>query len=263
MNDAVRVSAVLHTYNEEEHLEECLKSVRWCDEVLVIDLGSKDRSVVIAEEYADRVLHHEWVPIADQIRSWSYAQAKHDWLLCVDPDEVYPRELGVALRNKLAENVEYAAIIRSPWHFYFKGKPLTGCMWYPNIRLSLQNRNKVIESGLVHTGPRYEGEVIDIKWGEAPAIIHYWNDTWKAFIKSHWRYIKLEGGARYKHGKRFGVGLMLTAIWKMFRLNLVDKKGYKSGVDGILLSFAMGMYEAGAQLSLLKYQWDLKRGRIQ
>lgn len=257
--DRVPVSAVLHTYNDARHLEECLKSIQWCDEIIVIDLGSRDSSREIATRYADRVLIHAWVPIADEIRPWSYGQAKYDWILCVDPDEVYPDDLVTSLKKKVDECSSSAAIIVVPIQYYFRGKPLECCMWYPNRRVpTLQNRTKVQETGRVHTSPLKDGALVEIPWGSVTPIKHYWKDTWGDFFRSHWRYIKLEGSSRFKNGKRFGLSIFFKQAWKIFILNFYHKDGWRGGVDGILLSLAMCAYETGAHISLFLYQVKLK-----
>ena len=256
-----KISAVVHTYNDARHLEECLTSIRWCDEVLVVDLGSHDQSITIASRIADRVLQHEWVPIVEMVRQWSYEQAAHDWILCVDPDEVFPSiDMQFIIRSKLKECEDSIAAIRLPLQFYFRGRPLRCCMWYPFMKnRAFLHRKRVIESKYVHIGPKLSGEQIDITRAAMPSIKHYWNDTWGDFIRSHWRYVQFEGHARYKDGRRFGLLLSLKKIWRITNYNLIEKNGLRGGFDGILLSFAMGCYEAGAWVSLAYHQFRLRK----
>lgn len=255
----IPISAVLVVFNDARHLDECLQGIKWCDEILVVDLGSTDNSVEIAQKHVKSVLHHEWVPIAEIIRTEIFAKAKNEWILCVDPDEIYPSMLSDILRSTLVQCAEKAAIVLAPIQYYFRGKPLTCCMWYPNNRIALMHRCRAHFNSNVHSPSTYFGEVIEIHWNDGPAIIHYWKDSWPLFLRSHWRYVKLEGRARYESGRRFSTTDALISTLKMIRYNLVIKKGYHCGLDGVLLSFAMGLYEMGSHLSLLKYQFDLKR----
>ena len=63
----VRFTSIVVTYNEANRLRECLKSLSFCDQMLVVDLGSGDNSVEIAQEYGAEVLHHEWVPLVEKV----------------------------------------------------------------------------------------------------------------------------------------------------------------------------------------------------
>jgi (heptosyl)LPS beta-1,4-glucosyltransferase len=92
-----RLSAVLLTLNEEKNVEFCLRSLRsWCDEIVVVDNLSDDRTPLIAAGYADVMLTHERnnVGIQDAQRRAAFAAASGDWILSIDADEVVTPELA-------------------------------------------------------------------------------------------------------------------------------------------------------------------------
>ena len=81
-----RLSACLITFNEERNVLDCLESIKWADEIVVVDSYSADRTVELAARYTERVLQREWRGINEQ-RQFCLEQATGDWVLCVDADE--------------------------------------------------------------------------------------------------------------------------------------------------------------------------------
>jgi len=88
----MKLSVIIPCYNEENNITECLESVAWADEILVVDSFSTDKTVEIARKYTDRILQHEYINSAAQ-KNWTIPQAEHDWVLIVDSDERVTPEL--------------------------------------------------------------------------------------------------------------------------------------------------------------------------
>jgi glycosyltransferase involved in cell wall biosynthesis len=125
---AVSFTGVVVVCNEDERLRECLESLSFCSEVLVIDLESKDRSVEIARDCGARVLNHERVPTAGVARKYGSKHAKNDWTVFLDPDEVFPASLYPQMCHLIHKNRKIGRIF-IPWKFYLKGEPLEGTKW--------------------------------------------------------------------------------------------------------------------------------------
>ena len=124
------LSAIVLTRNEERHIEECLASLAWADEVLVVDSGSTDRTAVLAEKSGARVVTHPFADFASQ-RNFAISQAKGDWVLFIDADERVTPELAaeiksVILRHNTAHDDEkpLKAVYAIPRHNFFFGKRL-------------------------------------------------------------------------------------------------------------------------------------------
>ncbi|MCS7002217.1 MAG: glycosyltransferase family 2 protein, partial [Dehalococcoidia bacterium] len=114
-----RVSAVILTKNEEELIAGCIESVRWADEILVVDSFSTDRTVEIAEQLGARVERHPFRDFADQ-RNVAQRLATYDWVLFVDADERVTPELAAEIQALNASGrLNDAAVyhIRRPWRF--------------------------------------------------------------------------------------------------------------------------------------------------
>src|SRR5262252_2990920 len=99
----VEVSAVLITLNEESCIEDALRSISWCSEIVVVDSGSTDRTVEICHGYGCKVIHRDFAGFGEQKR-FAVRQAKHDWVLSLDADEVLTPELSKEIQLELERN---------------------------------------------------------------------------------------------------------------------------------------------------------------
>ena len=100
------LSAAVICLDEERNIGACLESLAWCDEIVVVDSGSRDRTVEIARKHATRVLHHDWPGYVAQ-KNWALEQATGEWVLCVDADEratpALQRAIEAALHRQPAQ----------------------------------------------------------------------------------------------------------------------------------------------------------------
>jgi glycosyltransferase involved in cell wall biosynthesis len=127
-NDSrTRLSVIIPSYNEENNIRECLESVTWADEILVVDSFSTDKTLEIAREYTDRILQHEYINSAAQ-KNWTIPQARHDWVLIVDSDERVTPELC----NEITDLLGHAPLKDGYWirrkNFLF-GKEIRHSGW--------------------------------------------------------------------------------------------------------------------------------------
>jgi glycosyltransferase involved in cell wall biosynthesis len=97
-----KLTVIIPSYNEENNIEGCLKSVSWADEILLVDSFSTDRTLEIAQKYASRILQHNYHNSAAQ-KNWAIPQAGHDWVLLVDCDETVSKPLGDEIRRLLRQ----------------------------------------------------------------------------------------------------------------------------------------------------------------
>ena len=86
------VSAIVVCFNEQENIAACLESLRWCDEIVVVDSFSTDRTVEICRRYTDRVIQRAWAGYRDQ-KAFAHSQATKEWVILVDSDERVTPEL--------------------------------------------------------------------------------------------------------------------------------------------------------------------------
>lgn len=98
MQNHTPISVVIPCYNEEQNMRDCLESVKWADEILVVDSYSTDQTLDIVARYTKRILQREYQNHADQL-NWAIPQAKHKWVLVVDADERIPQSLVKKIRD--------------------------------------------------------------------------------------------------------------------------------------------------------------------
>ena len=128
------LSAVIITLNEEKALPKCLESVSFADDIVVVDSGSTDRTVAIAEEYGARVIHQDWLGYGKQ-KQFAVEQASHDWVFCLDADEWVSDELASSIQDVFPDPEYYA--YKSPRCNKFLGRWLRHGEGYPDYNLRL------------------------------------------------------------------------------------------------------------------------------
>ena len=253
-HETIPVTAMIGSHNEASLLHRCLRSVAFCDEVIVIDIDSTDGTAQVAEELGARVIRHSWVPIAERARLDLVDEAKHDWLLFLDPDEVFPERLAEQVAELLPTVEPDVAVIDCPWQFYFRRRPLRGTTWGGVTRKRMLARRGVAElRPTVHSGTRVGpvGRAHVIEYSGDNAIAHYWAPGYRALIAKHWRYLKLEGGDRHSAGMVTGYRDIARTPWSSFYESFVRKHGFRDGGTGLALSVLWSAYSTGAKLALL------------
>ena len=182
------LSAVIHSHNSEDKLPQCLESLRWVDECLVIDMYSSDRTVQIAREFGARVLHHVPVTCVDEARNFGLAQVGYAWTLVVDSDEVIPEALAHALKDCMAQNPE-------PDAFWLPRKNIFFGSWvaslYPDYQMRFFRSQQVLWRGIVHEHPLCLGQAAWFQAEPDESIVHYSYDTVFEFVERQENYSKI------------------------------------------------------------------------
>jgi glycosyltransferase involved in cell wall biosynthesis len=257
---APRFSGVVVTYNEARRLPECLASLSFCEQLIVVDLGSSDGSVEIARAYNALVLSHAWVPIVEEVRSFGVAYARHEWIIFLDPDEVLPQVLVPEIVRIIEDQTDVSAIAL-PYRYFFMGRPLYHTRWGGRRWITrIFRKDKLIVSRHVHRGLGVlSGEIAKVPFSEEKAIRHYWVDSWRQLFEKHWRYIIREGQARYEVGQRFSWRAAIRDVLRSFKACLIEDGGIRGGPTGIFLSLFWAWYVGMAWVSLLQYERTSQR----
>ena len=118
----MKLSAIVLTRNEERNIEDCLAGLSWADEILVVDSGSTDHTVALAEKHGAKVLAHPFEDFASQ-RNFALTQAKGDWVLFIDADERVSSELAKEMMS-VSEDLAPLCVYAIPRNNYFFGRRL-------------------------------------------------------------------------------------------------------------------------------------------
>ena len=262
--DGVAYSGVLATYNDERHLAACLSRLSFCDDIVVVDLGSTDESVALSKEAGARVISHPWVPIGEMVRSLEFKLAKNDWLVMMDPDLLFPTHRVEEVSTLIAESGNGdVGLINFPLVTFLGDHPLQhgykgGTRLYPGI--VNRRRVKVVEG--VHSGAvrLAEGWRSVVLRGEGKdAIWHYWADSLSEVITKDKRYLRLEGQSRQQSGQRFSWKSMAREVARALRRDLA-RRAYLDPLSlGVML--VQVWYTWQANLALRAYQRVSRKGR--
>jgi glycosyltransferase involved in cell wall biosynthesis len=255
----VPVTAFIITCNEDRRLRECISKLSFCSQIVVVDLGSTDNTLSIVNAFNVELHHATHQPIAEIVRKEYLSICRHDWILYVDPDECCPDALADVVAPYLSQ--DDVGIIKLPWEFYFKDKPLHGTVWGgKNYKVFLINKNRVLLNDHVHRGFSLlpNNREILIPWEQPYVVKHFWMDTYKGLFSKHLRYIRSEGRSRFLNGERFDLQLLARETYLAF-VRHTNKAVLKDGFVGIFLLFFYPAYIFFSILSLGLYQLQNSR----
>jgi glycosyltransferase involved in cell wall biosynthesis len=252
----IRFSGIVVCLNEASHLRKTLGRLQFCEDILLVDLGSTDGSQEIGREMGAKVVQHELVPYGEFARVTYMPTLRNEWVVGVDPDEVLPEGTAALLRATIGANPD-VALITMHFQYYFRGKPLHGTRWSTIGKpIAMHTGHSRINTN-VHSGcvisPGYKAMEIPVN-GPDTQVEHYWCDTYKQLFEKHNRYLKYEGKAKYDRGDRFSWGAALWDVLRSLKNNLIKDRGIFCGSDGIFLSFFHAWYVLNTHISLRRYQ---------
>ena len=231
-----RVSCTVIAQDEETMIEGCLASVAWCDEIVVVDGGSADRTPAIARRFTDRVLTHAWPGHRAQ-KQFALDAASGEWVLNLDADERVSPELASEIRRALANVSEHVGGFAVPRLVAYLGRWWYRGGWYPRPIVRLVRRSATRWGG---RDPHERAEVTgDIRSLRAP-IVHY---TYRD-ISDHLRSINrlTTVAAAGRAGRRVGAPqLVLEPLWRFLRAYLVTR-GAADGFAGLFVAGTGAFY---------------------
>lgn len=240
-----KISAVIIAGEEEDNIYDCLESVKWADEIIVVNSESKDRTVEIAGQFTDKVYVKKWEGYARQ-KEYALNLASNEWVLSLDADErVLP-----ALKNEIIsinEDVNGFFIRREN---YFLDKHITTCGWDKDYQLRLFKKSKTaVNHRPVHEGFRVEGTVGKLQ----NPMKHLTHISLKKTFEKINEYSTLQAEELYVHKKVSGMGMVLHSLSAFLRYYF-SQKGYKDGVHGLMVSLINSMTTMQTYMKM----WELK-----
>ena len=226
-----KISALILSKNEERNIEDCIKSVLFCDEVLVVDDFSTDRTKEMAERLGARVLQRRMDGDWGGQRTFAIQSAAHEWILFVDADERVPEALAEEIRTVVAKGEKRACRIRRENRFHFN--EATHGVLHPDYVMRLFPAENSRSEGLVHekiTAP-YPGKNL-----KAP-LYHYTYDSWEQYLGKLNHYTTLAAKTYREEGKRcnFFLDIVLRPVWAFIKVYFIER-GFLDGKMGWILS---------------------------
>jgi glycosyltransferase involved in cell wall biosynthesis len=239
------VSAALIARNEERNIEAALQSLRWADEVVVVDGGSTDGTLEICRRYTDRIFSREWTGFVDQ-KNYAVAQARHDWIFSLDADERLSPELIDEIRLLRQAGFPNAGY-RIPRAAFFMGRWIRHGDWYPDYQLRLFDRRR----GRWRGGRVHESVEIDGTPGYLSGEIHHYTYRSLAdYLRRLVIYTELAAQDYRQRGRRATLPKMAVNPAATFFKAYVLKRGFLDGGPGLMVAVmgAVSVYFKYARL---------------
>ncbi len=133
------VSAIIVCYNEEDNIGRCLNSLRWCDEIVVVDSFSTDRTVEVCQQFTNIVIQREWAGYRDQ-KAFAHSNVTKDWVLTIDSDEEVTPELQKEILEQLAAADSSCSGFLLPRLAFYLDRWWRRGGWYPDYHIRLFRR---------------------------------------------------------------------------------------------------------------------------
>jgi len=251
MSPKTPLTAVIITKNEAGRVRECLESVRWADEIIVLDDNSTDETVRISREFTDRV-YQRAMDNEGKHRNYAYSLAKNPWILSIDADERATPELREEITALLQSNPACNGYTIPRKNFMGKTWLRYGGM-YPSAQLRLFRKDKFRYDEEAEVHP--QAYMPDPRGTLKSDILHYtYRDFTDAVAKLD-RQTDLEARKWFREKRKVGIWGTVRKMVDRFWRSYYSKKGYKDGVNGLFLAVNSGMYQF---LSFAKY-WELQK----
>ena len=244
------LSAVVVTQNEEKNIARCLESVRFADEIIVVDAHSKDATVDIARQFGARIFLREWDGFASQ-KQFAIDQALGEWVLLIDSDEEASEALAGEIGRCLGAGVDKSVgAFRIPRSNFFLGKHIPYGPWSDDrqVRLFRRSWGRMVRRP-VHEGVETDGELLDL----TQPLYHYTHQSLQESFQRLNRYTTLEAGERVDR-RKIGLGDVVVLPMGVFLRYYISGRCYRAGVHGYLLSATTALYRSILYLKIYLLQ---------
>lgn len=232
------ISAIIITKNEELNIWECLNSLKWVDEIVVVDAGSTDKTIDIAKEFTKKIFIRQWDGYG-AAKNFALEKCTSDWIFWIDADERATPELQNEIQIFINSNNQDYCALSMPRRANFLGKWINHCGWYPGRIIRIFRRSKgYFTDNKVHERLEVKGKIFRLK----SDLLHYTDPTLEHYLNKLNKYTSLAAEDLVESKKKFSIIKMLVnPVWTFIRMYFI-KLGFLDGVPGLILSFQSSYY---------------------
>jgi len=250
-----KLSAILITKDEEDNIKDCLESVKWADEIVLVDQSSTDKTVEITKRYTDKIYVVESKGICEPDRPFAVSKASYDWVLYVDADERISSSLRDEIAALLKSSDEKKDAYFIPRKTFFLGRWIKGCGWYPSYVIRLFKKGKVFFPAQIFKDGETQADCGYLK----EHILHYSYKNIEEYFRKANRYTMLLAETEYKKGLRINLInflflFVIKPIYWFFK-KYFFLKGFMDGIYGFFISYFTA---AGIIITYAKV-WELQK----
>lgn len=235
------ISAVILTKNAEQDMEKCIQSVRWSDEIIVVDDNSSDKTIEIAKKYKTTIYQRSLNNNFSAQRNFGISKSKNEWILFVDSDEVVTDALAYEISNAIGLK---AQDLKNFNGFYMKRSDF---MWGKHLKygetgniklLRLAKKGSGVWEGMTHEGWKIEGHVGTLM----NPLLHFPHKTLGEFLEEINFYTDIRANElKDKNTKVFFWDIILYPLGK-FLINYFIKRGFLDGMQGMIFAITMSFH---------------------
>jgi glycosyltransferase involved in cell wall biosynthesis len=235
---APTISVTVITYNEERNIGDCLESVKWVDEIIVVDSLSNDQTVAVCRNYTKNIVQRPWPGHVLQ-KQFALEQATGDWILSLDADERLSPDAQEEIRAEMRSAAPDLDGFVFPRHSYYLGRWINHGGWYPDYKLRLIRRGRGRWTGI----DPHDKLIVDGKTKTLETeILHYVYrnlshqlttvDSFSAITARQWQ----------EQGEKFSLLPLLLKPPAKFIECYIWKKGFLDGLPGFIIAVASSFY---------------------
>lgn len=266
----MKVSCLILTFNEEGNIGPCLSSLSWCDDILIVDSGSTDKTVEIAETFGARILNRPFDNFANQ-RNWGLdnGELRHEWVLHLDADEIATPEF-ISKLKKLTPHKGIDAY-NVPSKMMLFGKWIRHAGMYPTYQVRLGHRDRLRFIQIGH-GQREDLPAERVSVFDEPYLHYSFSHGLRGWLNKHVRYAqdeahlimqirKEEGQSKHIEGvsgrrrvakaKAARLPVVLRPFLR-FLYTYIWRQGFRDGRAGFAYAFMIAIYEGMTAIFVLE-----------
>jgi glycosyltransferase involved in cell wall biosynthesis len=245
-----KISATIITHNEQDNILRCLESIKWVDEIIIVDSQSNDNTITLCKEYTDKIYVNPWSGYVRQ-KNFAVEKASHNWILSLDADE----ELSPALKEEIITLKKSGFTFNGykiPRKVFYLGHWIEYSGWYPNYKMRLFNREFGKWQGdSVHEYVALTGAPGKLK-GD---IYHYSYKSLSDHLERINTFTTLAAESMKKNGRKSSYVKLLYKPFFKFVKSYILKKGFLDGFTGLIIAVMGSFYVFLKYLKL----WELQK----
>jgi glycosyltransferase involved in cell wall biosynthesis len=242
-----KISVTIITKDEEKNISDCLKSVQWADEIIVVDSESSDRTIELAKKFTDKIIIRKWEGYVPQKR-YALSLTSNEWVLSLDADERITPELKDEILNLLPGDFSGFKIRRK--NFLLK-KEITSCGWEKDYQLRLFRKDKTdLNDRLVHEKFVAQGKIGTLK----NTMIHFTFSSFEDYLNKINSYTSLKAQELFNKKKRVGAWTIFSHTVSAFFTFFFIRRGFKDGIYGLIISL---LHSVSTMMNYIKL-WELQ-----
>lgn len=230
----IKISAVVNTWNEAANIFDCLKTLKFCDEIVVVDMQSKDNTKEIAKEFTDRIYDHEAVGYVEPARNFAIKKALGDWIFIIDADERIPKTLAAKLIEIAdSDKVDFVRIPRKNLVF---GQWLQHSRWWPDHNIRFFKKGAVEWQDEIHSVPVTYGTGLTLEAEAEFALEHHHYQSIDEYLLRALRYSSQQAKELIDSGYKFDPTDLVKKPIGEFLSRFFAGEGYKDGLHGLAIA---------------------------